>query len=195
VKRRGSIALAFIAVALAAAWFGGCNSAVLPPAPTAAERASAEGLHFPLRVGVERYNPPVYSDELIDVLRRTEIFDSVDDLDGLPAPPDLVARVTGPPEGAAVIPALTALTLGLFPTVADETWGARFEFAAPRDPRRRVEVEARWTGATTLGWVSALLNLSPGRTGGDVRTNPRSIEHFRVLMALRAAEIEALARP
>jgi len=195
MRRRTKILIIAAVVCVVALRFGSCNSAALAPAHSAAERAQADAMHFPLRIGVQRYQLPVYSDGLIEILRRTQLFDSVDALDRLGAPPDLIARVTGLPEGAAVIPALTLLTLGLFPTVADETWGAKFELAAPRNPARSVEIETRWTGATTLGWASAFLNLLPGRTAGDVTSHPRSIEHFRVSIAAHAAEIEGLARP
>jgi hypothetical protein len=193
MKRRTKILIVAVVGVVVLMRLGSCNSAVLAPAHTAAERAQADALHFPIRVGVERYQLPVYSDGLIGILRSTGLFDSVDALDKLGAPPDLVARVTGPSEGAAVIPALTLITLGIFPTFADETWGEKFELASPRNPARSVAIETRWTGATALGWLSTLLNLSPGRTSGDVTSHPRSVEHFRVSIAVHAAEIEALA--
>ncbi|HTY18029.1 MAG TPA: hypothetical protein VMH82_09900 [Myxococcota bacterium] len=195
MKRRTKILILVAVGYVVAMYFGSCNSAVLAPAHTAAERAQADALHFPIRVGVERYPLPAYSDRLIGILRSTGLFDSVDALDKLGAPPDLIARVTGPSEGAAVIPALTLITLGIIPTFADETWGEKFELASPRNPARSIAIETRWTGATALGLACSLLNLSPGRTSGDVTSHPRSVEHFRVSIAAHAAEIEALAAP
>jgi len=194
VTRRLKIGLLVTGVAALVAYFGGCISAVLPPDPTAAERAHLAATHFPLRVSVERYQPPVYSDELIQNLRDTGLFDAVDESDRLGSPPDLIARVRGIPAGSTAIPLLPAFSLGLIPMVADETWGTLFSLASPHDPTKRVVIEARWTGPTTLGWVSALLNLSPNRTGGMVTTHPRSTLHFAVLLADQAEAIEALAR-
>jgi len=194
VTRRLRIGLVVTGVAALVAYFGGCSSAVLPPDPTAAERAHLAETHFPLRAGVERFQIPVYSDELIRNLRDTGLFDAVDESDRLGSPPDLIVRVQSPPNGAAVIPLLTAISFGFIPTVADETWGTLFSLSSPRDPTRRVVIEARWTGPTTLGWVSALLNLSPNRTGGEVKTHPRTTLHFAVLLADQAQAIEALAQ-
>jgi hypothetical protein len=147
-----------------------------------------------LRVGVERFQAPVYSNELIRNLRDTGLFNAVDESDRLEAPPDLIVRVHGTPAGSTAIPLLPAISLGLIPMVADETWGTLFSLSSPHDPTKRVVIEARWTGPTTLGWVSALLNLSPNRTGGEVGTHPRTTLHFAVLLANQAEAIEALVQ-
>lgn len=194
LTRRLSTGLIIAGVAVLVAYFGGCSSAVLPPEPTAAERAHLAATHFPLQVGVERYQPPVYSDELIRNLRDTGVFDAVDESDRLGSPPDLIVRVQGTPAGSTAIPLLPAISLGLIPMVADETWGTLFSVSSPRDPAKRIVIEARWTGPTTLGWVSALLNLSPNRTGSVVTTHPRTTIHFAVLLADQAEAIEALVR-
>ena len=194
MTRRLKIGLLVTGVAALVAYFGGCVSAVLPPDPTAAERAHLAATHFPLRVGVERYQPPVYSDELIQNLRDTGLFDAVDESDRLGSPADLIVRVQGTSAGSTAIPLLPAFSLGLIPMVADETWGTLFSLSSPQAPTKRVVIEARWTGPTTLGWVSALLNLSPNRTGGVVKTHPRTTLHFAVLLADQAEAIEALAR-
>jgi len=194
VTRRLRIGVLFAGVAALVAYFGGCSSAVLPPDPTAAERAHLAATHFPLRVGVGRYQPPVYSDELIHNLRDTGLFDAVDESDRLGSPADLLARVQGTPAGSTAIPLLPAISLGLIPAVADETWGTLFSLSSPHDPTKHVAIETRWTGPTTLGWVSALLNLSPNRTAGPVTTHPRTTLHFAVLLADQAEAIEALVR-
>lgn len=57
-----------------------------------------------------------------------------------------------------------------------------------------VEIDTRWTGQTWLGLLSALLNVSPGRTSDDWRMHPRWVAHLRHAVGLRRAEIEALVR-
>ena len=169
-----------------------CTSAKLAPAHSDAERAQAAATSLPYAVVVDPGKfPPIYAERLADALRASGMFARVD-LAGAAAPDvALVATVTAPSEGAAVIPILTAVTVGLFPTWADETWGLAFSLAAPGSSAPPVAIDFRWRGTTFLGWVSALLNLAPSR-GDTPNQGPRYAEHVAATLAPHAAEIAAL---
>lgn len=169
---------------------GACTSARLAPQPDPA----APAVSLPYAVAVERSEfPPIYDERLVAALRASGVFARVDLAGNLREPAPLVARVLAPSEGAAVIPILTAVTLGLFPTWAEETWGLRFSLAPAAAPERAVAIDFRWSGYTVLGWASALLNLSPDRGGANPAEGPRYAAHVAASIAPHAAEIEALA--
>jgi hypothetical protein len=172
-----------------------CTSAALAPEPSEAERARAAATSLPYAVVVEAgKHPPIYSERLVTGLRASGLFASVDLEGAAPADAPLVARVTHTSEGAAVIPLFTAITLGLFPTIAEETWGLGFTLEARDADTAPVAIDYRWSGNTWLGWLSALANLAPRRGGGDVYADPVFAEHVAATIAPHAAEIEALAR-
>jgi len=168
-----------------------CTSATLAPTHSDAEIARAP-IPYAVVVDAGRF-PPVYGDHLADALRQSGVFARVDRAGAGRSDAPLVATVTIPSEGAAVIPILTALTLGLFPTWADETWGLGFELTAPGSPAPPVAIDYRWRGATVLGWASALLNLAPGRSGASPIEGDRYARHVAATIAPHAAEIESLA--
>lgn len=169
---------------------GACTSARLAPEPDAALPAAS----LPYAVAVEHGEfPPIYDEWLVEALRASGVFARVDLAENLREPAPLVARVLAPSEGAAVIPILTAVTLGLFPTWAEETWGLRFSLAPAGAPERTVAIDFRWSGYTVLGWVSALLNLSPDRAGTRPSEGPRYAAHVAATIAPHAAEIERMA--
>ena len=194
--KRIGIALAVGAGLVMAGGQGACTSVALPPVHGDAERVRAESLSLPYAVAVERGDfPPVYAERLVDALRASGLFAEVELAERRSRPAQLVARVLSPSEGAAVIPIFTALTLGLFPTWADETWGLRFSLASADAPDAAVVIDFRWSGTTVLGWASALLNLSPNRAGENPSEGPRFAQHVAVTIAAHAAEIEAFASP
>lgn len=195
-KRLRDIALA-IGLAVGFGMFGcqnACTSAKLAPEVSAAERARAAATSLPYAVVVEHgKHPPIYSERLVTALRATKLFARVDLAGSGPAGAPLVARVTSPSEGAAVIPFFTAITLGLFPTIAEETWGLAFTLEAPGSSVAPVEIDYRWSGDTWLGWASALVNLLPRRSGGDPYGEPGYAEYVAASVAAHAEAIEALA--
>lgn len=190
---RTGVAAATLAIAVAIAGCqGACSSAKLAPVPSESERARIAALSLPYAVRVEPGDfPPIYAERLADALRAANVFAKVAlaGRDGSDAP--LVARVSAPSEGAAVLPLFTALTLGLFPTWAEETWGLGFVLEAPGAIAPPVAIDFRWRGTSFLGWVSALLNLAPGR-GPTPDEGPRYAEHVAASIAPHASAIEAL---
>jgi hypothetical protein len=172
---------------------GACSSTKLPPAHSASDRAQIAAAVLPYSIAVERGDfPTVYAERLADALQRSRLFADVELTEQRKTPADLVARVVAPSEGAAVIPILTAITLGIFPTWAEETWGLRFSLAPPAATAAPVEIDFRWRGTTVLGWASALLNLLPDRSGADPTEGDRYAEHVAASIAPHAAAITAL---
>jgi hypothetical protein len=190
MRRAASVAAALVALALVLAWTGGCVSTKLPAA--APDSVSTPPLELSVGVEADRIQP--FSDELVHSLRAAGIFERVDRLDRLSSTPDLVARIEHGWQGAAVIPFFTVLSLGLVPTIVDETYGLAFSLHAPAAPERRVVIDTRWTGKLWLGFAAAVLNVSPGRTSDDWRTHPRWPAHLRRSLGVHSAEIELLAR-
>jgi hypothetical protein len=171
-----------------------CSSAKLAPAPSDAERARAAATSLPYAVVVEAgKHPPIYSERLVVGLRASGLFASVDLAGAAASDAPLVARVTHTSEGAAVIPLFTAITLGLFPTIAEEVWGLGFTLEARGAETTPIEIDYRWSGNTWLGWLSALANLAPRRSGGDPYADPVFGEHVAATIAPHADAIEALA--
>jgi hypothetical protein len=188
--RRALLAVGALVSLALVAWIGGCVSTPLPPPaeqPPGASRRS-------LRLGIERHRVAAFSDELARVLSATGRFASVDPLEELQRAPDLIASVERGWEGSAAVPFFTVLSLGLIPTIVEETHGIAFALRAPDGSPARIEIDARWSGSTWLGLASALLNASPGRTGDDVRDDPRYAEYFARKLGERQAEIESLAQ-
>ncbi len=184
------IAAAIVVLTLLLAWVGGCVSAPLPPATE--EDGTTPRLD--LELGVEADRVPPFSDELVRSLAASGVFARVDRIDRFASPPDLVAKVEHGWEGTAAIPIFTAFSLGLIPTVVEETYGLAFTLHAPHAAAPALAIDTRWSGRIWLGLPAALMNLSPDRSGGDWRTHPGWIAHLRHAVSLRAAEIEALAR-
>lgn len=181
--RRGAVAVA--APGILSLVVGGCvgwGSAALPPKLSEAERARIAGAHVPMTVGVERCDAPVYSESLRDALRRTGIFDRVDDLERFDEPPSLVARVERRVHGTAVVPLWTLLTFGIVPTSVEETAGWSFSLGAPERPGERVRIECVHTGRTTLGWIAVFEAADPDRT--IVPFAPTDSARFRERLAL-----------
>lgn len=192
---RSAVVAACVAVGLAVSGCQSlCTSAKLAPEPSEAARAQAAATSLPYAVAVEAGpHPPIYAERLVMGLRASKLFASVDLADAAPADAPLIARVTHPSEGAAVIPIFTAITLGLFPTVAEEVWGLAFTLEARGAGAPPLAIDYRWSGKTWLGWLSALVNLAPRRSGGDPYADRVFGEHVAATIAPHAREIEALA--
>ena len=62
-----------------------CFSFPLPDALDRSERELVDSTHFAASVGVAAYRHPAWSDSLIDVLRGTGLFDTVEPLEKIHA--------------------------------------------------------------------------------------------------------------
>lgn len=142
----------------------GCASEALPP-PLSEEQAKAVAVaHFKATVGVQRYTAPVYSDTLVKYLRGTGLFDRVDFIEAFETPPTFTARVDAMVYGTATIPILTFLSLGIIPTSVDEEHGAVFSLFPTSAPKKRIAIDFRYRGPSTLGWWAAIDGAFPDRT-------------------------------
>lgn len=157
---------------------GGCSSSVLAPKLTAAEKNIVESTNFDFRVGVELFEPKIYSDRLIESLRRINLFKEVNYIDKLSETPELIVNINRAVYGSAAIPIFTAITLGFFPTWVEEEHGNSFTILWADDSNKSVTVNSVYKGYTVLGWISGLLNLFPDRTNGDSKTHPRYYERL-----------------
>ena len=161
--------------------------AALPP-----EDAELLKVRIPARVGVEQYEPAVYSERLISSLRSTGLFEYVGPLDQTDDP-DLIASVRRPIYGtASVVPLLTLLTLGVVPTRASEEWGESFTLRSAGAQGSEVDVEFTYSGPTTLGWAALLLAPLPQHALGRPYDKPRFRRAFAAAIARKAPQIEAL---
>jgi len=94
-------------------------------------------------------------------LQGTRLFKSIDYLDRLPSPPDLIARGKTIINGTPTVPILTIVTLGVFPSRVQEGWGYTFSFHAPNSGGRAIKISIAHKGTSVLGWKSVFLNMSP----------------------------------
>jgi len=179
------------AVLAAIGTYRGCSSAALPPGPDASGLARVRATHFPVRVGVEKYRYPIYSDRLVASLSRTHLFDGVDSLERL-RNPELTARVERTVYGTATIPIWTALTLGVVPTTVTEEWGEVFSLRRTGTETPAVGVDFTYRGPSTLGFAAAIRSLSPSVTTADPRTTSRFRDAFSVAICSKSTEIEGL---
>lgn len=183
--------LASALIALLTVITSGCvgwASSALPPRLTSAEKTRAQQAHIPLTIGVERYEAPAYSDSLREALRRTKLFDRVDDLERFSSPPSMVARVERRIYGSTAIPVYPLLTFGIFPMSVQETAGESFSLSPPDHPEQRVMVEYTYRGRTTLGWIALLDIFHPNRTVAPF--NPEHSTRFRDHLKLSILEHE-----
>jgi hypothetical protein len=172
---------------------GGCSSSTLPPKLTHDELARVYATHFPWTLGVERYKLPAYSNSLVASLRRTGLFDRVDELDKVPEA-SVIARVQTEIYGNAVIPLWTCLSLGVVPTITVEEHGHAFSLAPRCCSDRAVAVDFRYSGPTVLGWFAVLKNLGPDSTTKSPYEHARFHAALANALSLHASEIRAFAQ-
>jgi hypothetical protein len=165
------------AIAAACGLVCGCATTAVPPGLTDGQRATLHATKcLDVTVGVERYRFPAYSDKLIVALRGTGVFAAVEDIGALDAP-TFVARVERPIYGSAVIPWLTALTVGLIATTVEEEHGYSFSLTPSSAPTEHIPIEFSYHGPSTLGWRAVLINVGRKGTATDVYRHPRMLEN------------------
>lgn len=157
-----------------------CFSFSNPPAVSRDTLIGIAETHFHATVGVFPYKWPIYSQNLCDVLRATNMFDRVDPLESV-IDPDLVVYVTGTPSHANPLPFTSIISLGLFPVWDEDEWGEVFAIRAyapgakEPDPAWKqqatrgrenglLRIDSRYTGQLHMGWFAAFTGLLPGRT-------------------------------
>jgi hypothetical protein len=168
----------------------GCASSALPPELTQEQRAAIAKTRFKATVGVEAYKFPVYSETLIARLRKTGLFERVDAIDAFDTPPTFVARVERTVYGHASIPLWTILTFGVVAQTVQEEHGHVFSLTPSADRGRKIGVDFRYEGPSTLGWAAFYIALSDrNQTLGDSREHPRFIESLAWHIVAREKDI------
>ena len=114
-----------------------------------------------------------YTDEVeTHALAGTHLFQRVDVLERFATPPTLVAHVDRRIYGVAMVPFLTAFSLGLIPTTITEEYGYSFMLAPTSQPQNRLSIEFTYTDTSTIGWWGMFVNRVDG-TLGDVYRHPQ----------------------
>lgn len=169
-----------------------CATATVPAALPPGDAALVSTVRIPATVGVERYEPAVYSERLVSSLRSTGLFEDVGPLDEIDDP-DLIASVRRPIYGtASVFPVLTVLTLGIVPTWVSEEWGESFTLRSARARASEVEIEFTYSGPSTLGWAALLLAPLPEHALGRPYDKPRFRRAFAAAIAREEDQIRRL---
>ena len=163
---------------LALLTLAGCSSETLPPALNDDQLKAIAATHFKATVGVRRYNAPVYSDYLIEYLRKTKLFDEVAPLEAFHTPPTFVAQVDRGIYGTATIPILTMVTLGIIPTVVDEEHGLEFSLIPNSPPKKPIAIKFSYKGPSTLGWWAFYRASLPNETLGPADWHVRFVQNL-----------------
>ncbi len=154
----------------------GCASETLPPRLSDEQLKAIAATHFKATVGVRRYRAPVYSDNLIEYLHKTGLFDKVDSLDAFKTPPAFIASVDEGIYGTPTIPILTFISFGFIPTSVDEDHGVVFSLTPRAEPKTRIAINFRYRGPSVLGWWALIEGALPDQTWGAADSHRRFIE-------------------
>jgi hypothetical protein len=171
-----------------------CSSETLPPTLSNNQLKAVAGMHFKATVGVQRYNGPVYSDYLIEYLRKTKLFDEVGPLDEFVTPPTFVARVDRGIYGTATIPIFTFISLGIIPTTVEEEHGVEFSLIPNSPPRSPIAIRFSYRGPSTLGWWALYRGFLPNETWGPADWSARFVQSLAWHIAEHEKQISAHAR-
>jgi hypothetical protein len=177
-----------LVVLVAIGLLGRCGSSVLPPQLTAVESALVAATKLDYDVGVERHKFPVYSDRLVVLLRKTGVFRSVEYVDTYPSQPRLMARVHKEIVGYGGFPLWTLLTLGIWPSQAEEQWGEVFLLRASGG-QEDVNVEFVYSGATTLGLWGGVQGIVSAESAHNPRDSDRYVLRLAHAICLRKEAI------
>jgi hypothetical protein len=168
---------------------GGCVSETLPPALSEDQLKAIAATHFKATVGVRRYNAQVYSDYLINYLRKTQLFDEVAPLESFQTAPTFVARVDRGIYGTATIPIFTAMTFGIIPTMIEEEHGLEFSLLPSSRPRAPIAIRFSYKGLSTLGWWAYYRALLPNEALGSADGHARFVQSLAWHVVEREKEI------
>lgn len=184
----------------------GCGAQRVVFTPTAEQRALLDAPPLDLSVVIVDWSPKeaqgrssnAYATKLEDLLVGSRAFRLVTyDPSGAGAKTaDLIAVSTGDYCNSAIIPILTILTVGVVPTIWDETNcdGVRFRPGhGVVDSTRTVVARERRTGKAVMGWVAGPLTLLPGWSISSGAAQPAYRQAFRLAIIARQDELRRLA--
>ncbi|MEP6619726.1 MAG: hypothetical protein ABJE47_10430 [bacterium] len=157
-------------------------------------------VHWPARRGEGR-NAHAYATQIVDLLQGSGAFKSVvyDSTGAAAASADLIAESAGLYCNSAIIPLFTIVTLGIVPTIWDETNcdGVVFRPAHPptRDATAQVVVRESRKGKAVMGWAALPLGLWPGWSWKVGRDQGSYRDAFRLAIIGQQAALTRLAHP
>lgn len=169
--------------------------------PTDEERALLAQPAMPLSVAVVPWSAKegqgrsaeAYGKPMAELLAKSGAFKSVVwDPTGA-AHADLIAVSMGDHCNTAVIPILTIVTVGIIPTIWNETQCDGVRFRSPADSVHRVQARTRLTSKAIMGWLAAPAGLLPGWSYHNGRGQHTYQQAFRVALMKQRGELMALA--
>jgi hypothetical protein len=169
--------------------------------PTDDDRALLMQRAMPLSVAVipwsekegQGRNAEAYGKPMAELLAKSGAFESVVWDPSGKAHADLIAVSMGDHCNTAVIPLLTIVTVGIIPTVWDETQCDGVHFRSPSDSAHRVRARTRYTSKAIMGWFAAPAGLLPGWSYHSGRGQHSYQQAFRVALMKQRAKLMALA--
>lgn len=178
----------------------GCYAQHTSFRPTKEERKALEEPPLPYSVAVRHWqrptfqNPRAYATNAAKLLASSGAFARVTyDSTGTTAA-DLVAESTTDYCNTAIIPMLTIITLGIFPTVWKETECSGVVFRSPHPGNAdSVVVRVRQSGTAIMGWVATPFALFPGWSWHGMRYTSAYHKQFRLAVLEQRAELGRLA--
>lgn len=187
---------------------GGCYAQRLPSVPSAAEAALLRQGPLPYRVVVApwdsaaaafyRLDPEAYARGTFRWLESSGAFESVRLGSPGDTAADFIASSTGAYCNTAVIPVFTILSLGLFPTVFNDT-DCKGAVLRPLHPVMNTTdslvIASELSGRVIMGWLAVPAGALRGWTHGDARDHRRSRERVRLTILLHRDGLAALAGP
>lgn len=172
-KKKIIITTIILIILILSGIIGGCSSTILAPELTKEEQNVVINVHYNLVIGVREFGAKIYSDRLLNALKKTNLFKEVNHLDSLSRTPDLIAKVEDSISGSAIIPIFTLITLGIFPTWTEEEHGNIFSLNFPDSTKQPIKIDCTFKGTTYLGWIAGFMNISKNRISHSPAEHPR----------------------
>jgi hypothetical protein len=134
-----------------------------------------------------------YGKPMAELLAKSGAFKSVVwDATGT-AHTDLIAVSMGDHCNTAVIPLLTIVTVGIIPTIWNETQCDGVRFRSRSDSAHRVQARTKLTSKAIMGWLATPAGLLPGWSYHNGRGQHSYQQAFRVALMKQRSELMALA--
>ena len=142
---------------LAAPLLGGClvGSFPLAPAISESDKQMIVQTHFDTSIGITK------NEFLFSEMQKLGLFDNIVPIAGEPncLESDLVVEFENYGNYANALPFLTGLTLGFFPTIADDEGGYIFNIYRCGIPGKKVQIDCRYKGKAILGWYAIIASI------------------------------------
>jgi len=173
---------------LISAYLSSCATSRQVPRISDAEARRIISYSYSCIVGIEPHRFPAYSKSLQKALIRTNMFSDVVIISS-GSRYDIIARIEEEVHGTATVPLLTALTLGIIPTIVKENHGHVFSLSMASDIPVQAMVSSKYSSSTTMGWIALPLWMIPGFSVGDPDNSYRYCLHLQRSIIMQADSI------